>query len=130
MGNANEDLVKKGYDAFSKGDMDTLRSIMSADIVHSNAGDNLVSGEYKGIDAVLAYYGKTFELTDGTFKADLKSVKAKGDDHVTSVHQATGERGGNKLDSETTLDFTIEDGKMTRIDESSADQAAEDAFWV
>ena len=130
MGNANEDLVKKGYDAFGKGDMDTLRSIMAADVVHSVAGNNAISGDHKGIDNVLAYYGKMFEMTGGSLSADLKSATAKGDDHVVSVHQAKGTRGDKSIDVEESLDFTFKDGKIARIDETSADQAAEDAFWV
>lgn len=130
MGNVNEDLVRKGYAAFQAGDMDTLRSIMTADVVHENAGNNLVSGEYKGIDAVLAYYGKLFELTDGSLTVNLTSVTAKGDDHVMAVHTGKAERGGKTLENETNLDFTIKDGKIARLEESSADQAAEDAFWV
>ena len=33
MGHPNEDLIRRGYDAFSRGDMDTLRELYHPDIV-------------------------------------------------------------------------------------------------
>ena len=33
MGHPNEDLIRRGYDAFSSGDMDTLRELFHPDIV-------------------------------------------------------------------------------------------------
>ena len=35
---ANEDTVRRGYEAFGKGDMDTLRSIMTPDVIQSVPG--------------------------------------------------------------------------------------------
>jgi ketosteroid isomerase-like protein len=33
MGHPNEDLIRRGYAAFSRGDMDTLRELFHPDIV-------------------------------------------------------------------------------------------------
>jgi ketosteroid isomerase-like protein len=130
MATANEQVVKDGYAAFSAGDMDALRDLMVPDMVHNVPGDNAISGEYKGIDNVLGLYGKLFELTDGTMSVTLNSTTAKGDDHVIAKHTGKAERNGKTLDSDATLDFTINDGKIARIDESNDDQGAEDAFWA
>ena len=41
MGHPNEDLIRRGYDAFSSGDMDTLRELFHPDIVwHAPAAAN------------------------------------------------------------------------------------------
>ena len=129
MGNTNEELVRKGYDAFSAGDMDTLRSIMKPDIVQHVPGDNQVAGTFEGVDAVLASYAETFELSGGTFSVDLQSVDAVGDNRVDSVHKGTATRGDKTYAGTTTLGFTIEDGLIARIDEKPHDQAVEDVFW-
>jgi ketosteroid isomerase-like protein len=63
---ANEDTVRRGYEAFGQGDMDTLRSIMTPDVVQSVPGKSRVSGDHKGVDNVLGYYGTLFELTEKT----------------------------------------------------------------
>jgi ketosteroid isomerase-like protein len=129
MANANEDLVRKGYDAFGAGDLDTLRSIMKPDVVQSVPGNNRITGDYKGVDAVLGYYGTIFELTGGTFSAELESATAQGDTRVDAVHRNRGTLDGRTLDATTTLEFTIEDGLISRLAEKPHDQAAEDAFW-
>jgi len=125
----NEALVKKGYQAFSAGDMDTLRLIMTPDVVHSVPGKSQVSGEYKGIDNVLAHYGQLFELSGGTLNVDLKSVKAEGNDKVVSVHNSAAKREGTSFEEDETLHFTIAGGKISRLDESHADPAGFDNFW-
>ena len=130
MTHANEEMVRLGYKAFSAGDMDTLAEIMSPNVVHRVPGHNQISGEYKGRDAVFAMYGKLFDLTGGNMEVELEDVEVDGDSRVVATHHNTAERDGKTLDSHSTLDFTIEDSKITRIDESNDDQAAEDAFWA
>lgn len=132
MANDNEGLVRKGYEAFGRGDMDTLAQLMADDVVHTFPGTNQVSGEHKGRDAAFAMYGKLFELSGGTFRADLRSATAKGDDTVVAKHGHVAERDGKTIDVEETLTFTIEDGQMTRLESSfqGGDQAAVDDFWA
>jgi ketosteroid isomerase-like protein len=129
MAHPNEALIRKGYDAFSSGDMETLGQLMKPDVVHSVPGNNPTSGDHKGQEATFAMYGQLFELSDGNFEADLQEVVAKGDNKVIAKHRARAKRGDKELDVIETLEFTIEDGKIARIDESTNDEAAEDAFW-
>jgi ketosteroid isomerase-like protein len=129
MAHPNEELVRRGYQAFGEGDMDTLRSLFAPDAVHVATGNSQVSGEYKGVDAILGYYGKLFELTDGTFSAELQSVEVEDDDTVRAAHRDKGQRGGKTLDQDEVLTFTISNGQFTRLVENHSDQAAYDAFW-
>jgi ketosteroid isomerase-like protein len=129
MAHPNEEVVRQGYKAFSEGDMDTLRSLFAPDAVHVATGSSQVAGEYNGVDAILAYYGKLFELSDGTFRAELENVKVEGDDTVVATHRDKGQRGGKTLDQDEDLTFTISDGKITRLVEKHSDQATYDAFW-
>ncbi len=130
MAHPNEDLVRAGYDAFTSGDMEALGKLMAPDVVHAVPGNNLTSGEYQGQEAVFGMYGQLFELSDGTMSVELLEANADGDDKVVAKHRTQAKRGGNSLDVVQTLEFTIADGKIARLDESSSDLAAEDAFWV
>jgi ketosteroid isomerase-like protein len=126
---ANEDTVRRGYEAFGQGDMDTLRSIMTPDVVQRVPGKSKVSGDHKGVDEVLGYYATLFEMTGGTLKADLQSAKDEGADKVVAVHHLTAQRDGKSYDQKETLAFTFTGGKISRLDESHPDQAAFDTFF-
>jgi ketosteroid isomerase-like protein len=110
--------------------MDTLRSLYAPDAVHHAVGNGPLAGDYKGVDDILGYYGQLFERSDGTFKAELATAKADGDDKVVATHQNTAKRGGKTLDQEETLTFTISGGKVIDLVEGRSDQAAYDAFWA
>jgi ketosteroid isomerase-like protein len=128
MADSKEDTVRRGYKAFGEGDMDTLRSIMTPDVVHSVPGDNQTSGEHKGIEDVLGLYGQLFELSGGSISVGVKTVTIHGE-KVVVVHRVKAERNGKTLDTEETIEFSFAGDKVSRLDETSADQAAEDAFW-
>jgi uncharacterized protein len=129
MSGTKEDTVRRGYQAFGEGDMDTFRSIYTPDVVHSEPGHNQTSGDYQGVEQVLGLYGKLAELSGGTFSANLTSVTARGD-KVVSVHRSKGERDGRTLDVDETIEFTFAGDKISRLDVSTADQGAVDAFWA
>ena len=94
---SNAAALRKGYDAFSRGDMDALRSdLFSPDIVWHQGGRNQTSGDYRGVDAVLGLFGKLFQLTDGSFRVELHDVLAS-DEHVVALAKTTGQRAGKTL---------------------------------
>jgi len=125
---ANEDTVRRGYEAFSRGDMDTLRSIMTPDVVQSVPGKSQIAGEHKGIDDVLGYYAQLFELSGGTLSVQLESTKVEGDT-VVSTHHATAQRESRSWDTTENITFSFAGDKITRLDEAPTDLAGFDAFW-
>lgn len=129
MAESKEDIVRRGYAAFGTGDMETLGGLYTDDVVQTMPGKNQVSGEYKGRDNVIGLYGKLFELSGGTFSAELKSVKTDGD-KVVSVHRSQGERGGKTLSDDESIAFTFDGDKISRLDVTAGDQAAVDDFWA
>ncbi|MBY8879230.1 nuclear transport factor 2 family protein [Actinacidiphila acidipaludis] len=122
-------LIRKGYDAFSRGDMDTLRTLLTSDCTHHVPGSSPMSGDFKGIEAVLGYYGKLAEQTGGTFKVELQNVLTDGRGHVMAFHRASAERDGRTLDAMEGIVFRIIGEKVTDIDECVEDLDVVDAFW-
>lgn len=60
MPHPNADLLRKGYDAFSKGDLDTIKNeVFSPDVVFHVAGRNPLSGDYRGVDEVFGFFGSS-----------------------------------------------------------------------
>jgi ketosteroid isomerase-like protein len=92
MAHPNEELTRRAYDAFSKGDVDTLRQVFADNAVFHEPGRNPVSGDYKGIDQILAFFGTLAERSGGTFRVNLHDVVAN-DEHAVGLHVAEGGRG-------------------------------------
>lgn len=126
---ANMAIVRRGYAAFNAGDMATLRELLSHDVAHHVPGTSQVAGEYKGVDAVLGYYGKLAELTEGQFRADLIEVHSDGGAHALAVQQNTATRNGITRVSRASILFTFLDGKVTDLHQMHADLSGEDAFF-
>lgn len=121
-------LVRKGYNAFNTGDIPTLTTLLSHDVIQHVPGESALSGDYKGIDSVLAYYGKLAEETNGTFRAHLVDVHGDGHGHVTAVHVIEATRHGVTRVSRGSILFTFLGDRVTDLLELRADIAGDDAF--
>ncbi|MBC6449907.1 nuclear transport factor 2 family protein [Actinokineospora xionganensis] len=126
----NVAAVRAGYAAFNSGDIDTLMAILAKDCVQHVPGKGQLAGEYKGVEAVLGYYGKLGELTDGTFRVDLSEVHSDGKSHVCAIHQVSATRNGVTRVSRGSLLFTFYGGHATDLLELHLDQAGDDAFFA
>jgi hypothetical protein len=124
----NEELVRRGYAAFLSGDMATLNELFADDIVWHARGRSQLAGDFRGKEAVLRTFQKTFELTGGTFKLEIHDVLAN-DTHVVVLVHATAEREGKKLDDNSVQVFHVADGKVTEQWLQPGDAYASDEFW-
>jgi ketosteroid isomerase-like protein len=128
MAHPNEELVRRGYQAFATGDVATLNELFADDIVWHAPGRNLLAGTYRGKEEVFATFQKVAELTGGTFKLDIHGVLAD-DEHAVVLARATGEREGKTLDDNSVQVFHIKDGKVTEQWLHPGDAYASDDFW-
>jgi uncharacterized protein len=122
-------LVKHGYEAFNSADLATLTELVADDAVQRMVGNNLLSGEYKGRDNILAMYGKIGELTNGTYKVEVEHTFTDGNGTVVVVHRQTAERDGKRLDNRQALIFKIVNGKAVSLTDTSDDITIEDEFF-
>ena len=129
MGHPNEDLIRQGYDAFSRGDMDTLRELFHPDIVWHAPGRSQLAGDHHGVDTVVGYLAKTMELTGGNFRVEVHDVVAN-DDHAVGLHKAHAEREGRTLEDNNTVVYHVRDGKVTGVWQYWADQYATDELFA
>jgi ketosteroid isomerase-like protein len=129
MGHPNEDLVRQGYDAFSRGDMQALRELFHPDIVWHAPGRNQLAGDHRGVDAVLGYFGRTMELTGGAFTVEVHDVVAD-DEHTVGLQSVHAERGGRTLDDNGVLVFHLRDGRVTEVWQYWADPYAADELFA
>ncbi len=121
-------LVRRGYTAFNSQDLDTLRSLFAADVTQHVPGSGPLAGTYKTADAVLGYYGRLAELTDGMFRAHLVEVHGDGLGHVMALHQTIATRNGTTRAARGSILFTVLGDKVTDLLELHADLPGDDAF--
>lgn len=123
-------LIRRGYEAFARGDMDALRGLMTSDCTQHVPGSHRMSGDFKGVDAILGYYGQLAAETAGTFRAELQYAFVDGRGHVMAMHRLTAERAGRKLDTAGGIIFRVVGEKITDLDECVEDMAVADDFWA
>jgi ketosteroid isomerase-like protein len=104
-----------------RGNIPTFQQLFSPEVVWHEPGKSPVSGDFKGIQELLGLFGKTLELSAGTFKLDLHDLLVsdehaevlsefhdplEGDLHVER-HRV---RGGVDLDTGYLRTFVVETG--------------------
>jgi ketosteroid isomerase-like protein len=123
-------LVRRGYEAFSAGDVATLSEIIAPDATQRDPGSGPLSGEHRGRDAILEFYGRLASETDGSFKAELDHLYTDGQGKVVADQRATARRQGRSLDVRGCLIFTVADGTARDIHGCLEDLEAWDEFWA
>jgi SnoaL-like domain len=61
----NAERIRRGYEAFSRGDVPAVFEILGKDITWHVPGSRPLSGGYKGHDEVGAFFATTMELSGG-----------------------------------------------------------------
>jgi ketosteroid isomerase-like protein len=128
MAHPNEDLIRRGFDAFGKGDMETLRELFDPDVAYHLPGRSPLAGDYHGPDEVLGLFARIFELSGGTFQADLHDAVAN-DEHAVGLFIARGQREGTTLEDRQVLVSHVRDGRLAEIWVLATDLHALDAFF-
>jgi hypothetical protein len=125
----NAQVVRRGYEAFSTGDMATLSELFAEDAVWNVAGTGVLSGPKHGREAIIGHFGELFSRSDGTVRVTLHDV-VSGDDHTVGVQSNHAERNGKVIDADAVLVFHLRDGQVTEVQEYGTDTARMDDFWA
>jgi uncharacterized protein len=125
----NVTLLRRGYDAFAKSDLETVTTLIAEDAVWHVGGNNQLTGEYKGRDSILGdFFAKMITLTDGTFKSELHDAVAN-DTHAVALENSSGTRNGKKWEGNDVSVYHIRDGQLAEAWSMTADPVASDEFW-
>jgi uncharacterized protein len=125
---ASAELFRRGYDAFTKGDMETVRSLFAPDIVWHVPGHNHLSGDHRGVDNVLDLFMKNFQETSGTFKVEVHDLLGN-DSHAVALATVSGQREGKSLNDRYTHVVHIQNGKLVESWIFAEHQDVVDDFW-
>jgi uncharacterized protein len=124
----NAGIIRRGYEAFNKGDMETLTEMFHEDAVWHTPGNSPIAGDHKGREATFAFFGQLHERSGGTFQAELHDVVAN-DTHAVGLHRATATQGDKRLDDNQTVVFHMQGGRITEGWVHAYDLPQYDAFF-
>ena len=124
----NAEVFKRGYAAFQSGDLDTVRALFDDNIVWHIGGHNHNTGDYKGIDNVLATFLRNAQETNGTFKVELHDVLGS-DAHAVALATVSAEKDGRSITDNYTHVVHLADCKVTESWIFQDHPDAVDAFW-
>jgi ketosteroid isomerase-like protein len=126
----NVGVMKRAYEAFNTGDLNTLVELFDDSVVWHMPGRSAMADDYQGRDATLAYFGQLAQETGGTFRAELQHLAAEGDNRVVGIQRSTADRAGKHLDVSDCIVFELKDGRVTDGREHFEDLYAWDEFWA
>lgn len=124
----NESLMRDVYAALARGDMDTIRAIFAPDCLTHIPGNNPLSGDKRGVEELIAYFGQLMARSEGAFAIDLQQVMSNAG-YVVGFHHETGHAAGRTLDNQLTVVARIENALAREVWVFYFDQAQADAFW-
>lgn len=125
----NSAIVRRGYEAFSAADLETLAELLHERVNWHTPGRSSLAGDHTGREATFAYWDRLQGDTGGSFKAALQDLFASDDGRVIGLHRNTGERNGKQLDVDCLILFELEGGKIIDGREVFSDLYAWDEFW-
>src|SRR3954447_18301259 len=126
----NAAIMRRAYEAFNTGDVNTLTELFDESAVWHLPGRSSMANDYQGRDATLAYFGQLAQETGGTFRAELERLLADDDGRVVGIHRSTADRDGKHLDVRDSIVFQLRDGRITDGREHSEDLYAWEDFWT
>ena len=122
------DVIRRGFAAFSAGDMATLQELFTEDAVWHVPGTGTLSGAKEGRDGILSFFGELVARSGGTLKVTLHDVVG-GDDHTVAMSSNQATRDTNTLEQNAVIVFQLRDGRVAEARQFFEDTALNDAFW-
>ena len=117
--------IRAGYEAFAKGDLAALDDLFAEDIRWHVPGRNQLSGTYDGRAAVYEMFGRLMEVTEGSFRIELRAVLAD-DEYGATLVDVTARRGVSSFAVTNAHMFRFTGDKVTEFWEPNGDQYAVD----
>ena len=122
-------LMREGYDAFERGDVETLRRRIAFDAVWHGPTQGPLAGDYVGIDAILGVFMQIAQETEGTFRLEVKDILCN-DDYATVLCTETGTRNGRTATIDTVHVHKLRNGQTVEFWESTTDPEQSLAVWA
>jgi len=123
------ELIKSLLSAFSRGDIEAVRNLLSEDVRLHFPGNNALSGEYRGRDRALEALARSMQWTGGTTRVQMHDVLAN-ETHGVLLYNVRARRGDRSIEYRYIDLYHFREGQICEIYGYPAeDPAAFDAFY-
>ena len=109
----NAEPIGRAFDAFARGDMATMQSLVAEDTVWHIPGRGPLAGDHRGRDAVFEMFGRLVQASEGTFDQRLLDVLTS-EEHAVALTHATARRGDHNYEGQDAWIFQVRDGQIGR----------------
>jgi ketosteroid isomerase-like protein len=107
-----------------------LREVLAEDVEWHVPGRNAIAGDYRGIDAVLAYFARRRDLAARTFRMQPGDVLVGEGDRVAVLTNGVAEIGGREERWSTVGLYRLARGRIAGCWLLPLDAAAFDRIWA
>ena len=129
MSNTPAEVANEYFGALGRGDIATVMSLLSPNVVWHQPGANRFSGDHAGLDGVGALLGGMMEASAGSFELSVAGAAMENGNLVAVPVRFKGQRDGAAMDMAGVDLLTVTDGSIVEVHLFSEDGAAEDRFW-
>ena len=112
MGKANEATVIAHLAALTRGDVAAAMESYTEDGVLHYPGRNKLTGNHQGKPAVTSFLGKAMELTNGTFRPEVRDILSNNQ-HVVLLVTCHAQRDGKSFEWSAVDVYAVRNGKIT-----------------
>jgi ketosteroid isomerase-like protein len=129
LAHPNVERLQEFLDAYAAGDADAMGATLAEGAVWHVGGTHPFSGDYRGRDAILEYFGRVATETNRTLRLDPIELLAT-DERGAAFIRVTGERGDRHLDVTLAEAVQFDDeGRIREFWAHATDQDAINEFW-
>jgi ketosteroid isomerase-like protein len=125
----NQDLIKRAYEAFGRGEFPAVLGILDKRIRWHVPGQTQLSSVYIGHEQVLGFFQKSMELTQATLRIDVHEIVAT-DTTVFVLCTVSATRSGQHAEFLEVHLWRIADGRAVEFREFQGDEYTENKFWA
>ena len=129
MTHPNEQKLEAFLAAYATHDAQRIGAALSDDAVWHVGGTHRLSGDYRGREAILEYFGQVGAETAGTLRLDPIELMAN-EERGAAFLRVTADRDGTRLDVTMAEAFQFDDqGRIREFWAHATDQEAINEFW-
>lgn len=122
-------LIRAYQAAMARGDIANAITVFDPDVTYHIVGNNQLSGDFTGPEAVMGYLGKLMQVTGGTYRITHMNWLVGRDGRVALATRNEATITDRSLAWDEVITFEFKNDKKWRIDLYQADQAAVNAFY-